>query len=70
MIFLYLYLVSCLAGSYFDEKSRKCTKCPKGYYTELPGRLGCSICPTGKTTLLAGTSNSTLCKGKLFFKRF
>lgn len=54
--------VSCIAGSYFDTALRQCVKCPKGTYTEYPGRLGCSACPQGKTTMSIGTSNSTHCK--------
>ena len=55
--------VSCLAGKYFDVQERKCTVCPKGSFTETPGRLGCTKCPAGKTTVTERTTNRTHCKG-------
>ncbi|XP_065668355.1 sushi, von Willebrand factor type A, EGF and pentraxin domain-containing protein 1 isoform X2 [Hydra vulgaris] len=54
--------VSCVAGKYFDRLHRVCLDCPKGTYTESPGRLGCTSCPLGKTTQSVGTFNSTHCK--------
>ena len=60
-------LVSCLAGKYFDVRQKKCLNCPRGSYTENPGRLGCTKCPPGKITFATSTSNATHCKSKYTF---
>eukprot|EP00795_Rhopilema_esculentum_P000716 gene716-10430_t len=54
--------VACVAGKYYDLDERKCKYCPVGTYTQIPGRLGCSLCPKGKTTPGVGTSNATECR--------
>jgi hypothetical protein len=51
----------CPPGSFYSTSSRKCTVCPAGTFSSLPGFVGgCSLCPAGfYSTQVGATSEST-----------
>jgi hypothetical protein len=52
---------SCPAGSIVDEKSRKCTECPVGYYEN---NNKCAECPIGTYADKKGTDKCKVCNNE------
>ncbi|KAK3584839.1 hypothetical protein CHS0354_005697 [Potamilus streckersoni] len=55
----------CVAGEQYNDSTRKCDKCPRGFYKATDGNIQnrkCVPCPSGKTTVTTGSSSLEDCK--------
>lgn len=64
---MYLFLVPCAVGTYFDKESKTCIACPMGTYQSETGQLQCTPCPAiaGRpgVTIGPGARTAADCKG-------
>lgn len=64
---LFLTLVDCAPGTFYDDRLKKCTPCPIGSYQNDYAQVQCKQCPSiaGKqgVTSVAGARSVAECKG-------
>lgn len=56
--------VECSPGTYYDNDTRRCPQCDKGYYQDTSGQDSCVRCPDNTTTQFIGSKSISDCIGK------
>ena len=69
---MFIPLVLCPEGSYFNTASRLCLPCGKATYQDELGQLHCKPCPMTTTTRRTGSTDYGDCEGddRLSFQYF
>lgn len=60
---IFLLLVECAAGTFYDDKTETCQMCPKGQYQPDAGKAQCLSCSQGQTTKTKGSQQPAQCEG-------
>ena len=50
LCYLFVLLVNCPVGTYFDLVSSDCRSCETGFYQDAEAQLSCKICPAQTST--------------------
>jgi len=57
------HLVKCPAGTFYDQTSKTCTTCTRGFYQPNTAKSSCISCPDTQTTARVGAMYNSECEG-------
>ena len=65
---LFVIIVKCGEGTYFDAEEEDCLSCAAGTYQDEEGKTSCKKCPERTWTIGHKAGNRTECIGNLWLE--